>query len=565
MPALIGALLFAACVVRAVPLSKGDESQDKKADDSLSKWDVNNLFKQLISHNDKNVAMHSKDGAGGKAKLVMKYDDVLPPETPKEILSNENGDNTQLMHEMRDLDKAERERIQPRSTERSATDLGTDLIPSAEPALVWYGPVKSKSGFAAEARYYATSISEVLQNFYTRHYGDVPDDSVLETLPVNEMVTVMGLLNKPDTTGNVVSVCHSTPTHWFGDSDCPPPNSAFRIGRAMFETDGMPPGWADQCNLMDEVWVPSKWNVETFAKAGVERRKLFVVPEPVDTENKFNPENVGTPYPLPVPPRNDANLPALQQLMQVFAQTNAAAKTAVATTAESGAAATPKTVYKFLSIFKWHKRKGVDVLLRAYCEEFRADEPVALYIKSQFYHEDPESALESQLREISDSLKNNDLPRIKLLNEWIPDTRLPALYKAADAFVLPSRGEGWGLPVAEAMSMGLPAIATDWSGTTEFLNKDVGRPVKYTLRDLSPEDGEDMYTGGANELSGHKYAEPSVEDLRKQMRWVYDNRADAKKLGAAAREHMRRNYSPPVIARLVTHRVKEVAPQLAIH
>lgn len=43
-----------------------------------------------------------------------------------------------------------------------------------------------------------------------------------------------------------------------------------------------------------------------------------------------------------------------------------------------------------------------------------------------------------------------------------PQSTLPHLYAAADAFVLPSRGEGWGRPHVEAMSMGLPIIATNW-------------------------------------------------------------------------------------------------------
>jgi glycosyltransferase involved in cell wall biosynthesis len=42
------------------------------------------------------------------------------------------------------------------------------------------------------------------------------------------------------------------------------------------------------------------------------------------------------------------------------------------------------------------------------------------------------------------------------------------MYKAADAFVLPSHGEGWGRPIMEAMSMGLPVIATNWSGQTAY-------------------------------------------------------------------------------------------------
>jgi len=39
-------------------------------------------------------------------------------------------------------------------------------------------------------------------------------------------------------------------------------------------------------------------------------------------------------------------------------------------------------------------------------------------------------------------------------------TDMPRLYKSVDAFVLPSRGEGWGRPHTEAMSMGLPVIGT---------------------------------------------------------------------------------------------------------
>jgi glycosyltransferase involved in cell wall biosynthesis len=46
-----------------------------------------------------------------------------------------------------------------------------------------------------------------------------------------------------------------------------------------------------------------------------------------------------------------------------------------------------------------------------------------------------------------------------------------SLYRSVDAFVLPSRGEGWGRPYMEAMSMGLPVIATNWSGPTEFVNE----------------------------------------------------------------------------------------------
>jgi glycosyltransferase involved in cell wall biosynthesis len=50
---------------------------------------------------------------------------------------------------------------------------------------------------------------------------------------------------------------------------------------------------------------------------------------------------------------------------------------------------------------------------------------------------------------------------------YVPDEDLPALYGGATAFVYPSRYEGFGLPVLEAMSCGVPVITTDVSSMPE--------------------------------------------------------------------------------------------------
>ena len=68
------------------------------------------------------------------------------------------------------------------------------------------------------------------------------------------------------------------------------------------------------------------------------------------------------------------------------------------------------------------------------------------------------------------------------------DDEFPSFYASGDAFVLPSRGEGWGRPHVEAMSMSLPVIATNWSGVTAFLDDSVGYPLP--IEGLVPAEGD---------------------------------------------------------------------------
>lgn len=50
----------------------------------------------------------------------------------------------------------------------------------------------------------------------------------------------------------------------------------------------------------------------------------------------------------------------------------------------------------------------------------------------------------------------------------VPESTLSAIYNAIDIFTLPTRGEGFGLPILEAMSSGLPAVVTDYSAHPEW-------------------------------------------------------------------------------------------------
>ena len=58
----------------------------------------------------------------------------------------------------------------------------------------------------------------------------------------------------------------------------------------------------------------------------------------------------------------------------------------------------------------------------------------------------------------------------------VPDAELPGWYAAADVLAFPSTKEGWGLAVLEAMSAGLPVVASDLPVFREYLRPGPGRP-----------------------------------------------------------------------------------------
>lgn len=298
-----------------------------------------------------------------------------------------------------------------------------------------------------------------------------------------------------------VAVCHSEPGAWhpahYPTARCPPAEVKHRVGRTMFETDRVPEGWDLRMNEMDQIWVPTAFHERIFAEGGVEEDKLRVLGEPVDV-SFFDPE---LHHHLPLPDT------------------------------------TPKT-FVLLSVFKWETRKGWEVLLEAYWREFERSDDVLLVILTNAYHS--ESDFEDQaLKFMQEKNLGTDLAQLARIyfHPTVPQTDLPALYAAADVFVLPSRGEGWGRPHVEAMSMELPVIATNWSGPTEYMTDDNSYPLAI--------DGLTTVNEGA--FQGHMWAAPSVAHLRQLMRAVHQDPAGAKAKGVQARRDMVANYSPSVM------------------
>ena len=279
----------------------------------------------------------------------------------------------------------------------------------------------------------------------------------------------------------------------YGRGDLFAKNSGrYRVGFTMLEVDRLPPVWVEQANQMDEVWAPTAWGAEMFRASGV-MRPIYTIPLGVDLAT-FSPG----------PPR-----------------THLAERTV------------------FVSVFEWGVRKGWDVLLRAYRAAFRPNDPVLLLLKV-----DCRAPATNPLRALREALPAPAPPVGVLYNRAMAGPELAELYRGADCFVLPSRGEGWCMPALEAMACGVPAIVTAWSGPSAFINTASGYPLcTRGLVDAALDDP--LYRGA-------QWADPDPAHLVELLRQVHADRAAARAKGATAAVEAQRWSWDAAAAQIVT-------------
>ncbi len=119
--------------------------------------------------------------------------------------------------------------------------------------------------------------------------------------------------------------------------------------------------------------------------------------------------------------------------------------------------------FRFLYISSGFPRKGLDILLDAYGRAFTGFDDVTLVIKT---FPNPHNRIHDLVRAFREQHVNP--PRIVIIDADLPDGVIRDLYRRCHAFVAPTRGEGFGLPMAEAMLEGLPVIVTEGSGQADF-------------------------------------------------------------------------------------------------
>lgn len=130
---------------------------------------------------------------------------------------------------------------------------------------------------------------------------------------------------------------------------------------------------------------------------------------------------------------------------------------------------------KLLHVSSCFPRKGVDVLLRAYASAFTHRDAVVLIVKT---FPNPHHDIERMLADWRQA--NPEAPAVELINLDLPDAGIRALYELADVLVAPSRGEGFGLPMAEAMLHRCPVITTGQGGQRDFCTPQTAWLIDYS-------------------------------------------------------------------------------------
>jgi glycosyltransferase involved in cell wall biosynthesis len=133
---------------------------------------------------------------------------------------------------------------------------------------------------------------------------------------------------------------------------------------------------------------------------------------------------------------------------------------------------------------------------------------------------------------------------IELSGGVIDDAAMGAMYDTADALISLHCSEGLGLVVAEAMIRGLPVIATDWSGTTDFLDEETGVPIGYRLVPVADPQGTYRVTTAM-------WAEPDVSQAAAALLRLRADPALRARLGQAAAARMRQTFHPARFAERV--------------
>ena len=269
------------------------------------------------------------------------------------------------------------------------------------------------------------------------------------------------------------------------------PRTYKSIGFATFETFEPPEKWVELLNRLDAIACPSQFNYKIFAHAGI-YKPMFYLP------HTFNSESWHKDV-IPLDKHDK---------------------------------------YTFLFVGTWKKRKGWQELIEAFCREFSSSDNVQLLIKT-----DKTQLATQEVAKIKTTLGlKKEFAPILFERRIFDDSYLPSFYKSANCLVMPTLGEGFGLPGLQCMAIKVPIIITNFSGCQDYASED-----RCTLIEPS---GFMLHSNMDNivQFSNKKWPRITIQSVQDAMRRVYSNQDETMEKADRAYDYVHNNFTYRVAA-----------------
>jgi len=239
----------------------------------------------------------------------------------------------------------------------------------------------------------------------------------------------------------------------------------------VFESTRVPPTVMSTMLTADQVWVPSEWGRKILVDSGIDPDRCHVVPEGVDS-SQYHPYN----------PRVES------------------------------------PILSYLIAGKYELRKSIIETIYAWVQEFGNDPDVELVVKSNYFTNQA-----AKYNELSGWIESIGSHNVRVLWGTSSASDLIDLYQQSHIFVLPTKGEGWGLPLIEAAAVGLPIITVMHSAHTEFLQHIPSSvvPVEFDMVPIACEEYKFFYP--TEDGNWGAWAQPRVDSIRQALRSARDN------------------------------------------
>jgi len=179
-------------------------------------------------------------------------------------------------------------------------------------------------------------------------------------------------------------------------------------------------------------------------------------------------------------------------------------------------------------------RKNPEAILHAFAKSIAQEPNTKILFKTM--RAKSHEIHSTRLRQLAKELEIDN--RLFTIDDFIPQEDLVNLTNACDVYMSLHRGEGFGLGIAEAMSLGKPVIVTDYSATAEFCNIDNSIPIPYKLLGISPNQLDvDVYHHVT------RWAEPDIDAAAVALRKLYDDPKLRRHIGENAKRSIEEHFS----------------------